>query len=204
MKCQKLLLPSNTWPLGCLRSLIISGRERVSQGRLSNSIRRTRYWKREHLPAWRLSATHNHFPIYPQEKKKIILAGPVNCQSKKSERWDQSEKYALYCCWTGPNKHHEGPTGASFTPCGFTPWPATPAFMFHINIGRNDTLGEHGCYYGLPTTQRSSAQKKGDTAFTKTKMTGAISSLHFYSELAVESGESHLCGFTRAEQTRGD
>lgn len=40
------------------------------------------------------------------------------------------------------------------TPRGCTLWPATPAFR--VNIGRNDTLGEHGCYYGLPTTQRSS------------------------------------------------
>lgn len=40
------------------------------------------------------------------------------------------------------------------TPRGCTPWPATPAFR--VNIGRNDTLVEHGCYYGLPTAQRSS------------------------------------------------
>lgn len=154
LKCQKLWLSFNTWLIGCLRSLLI--KEHVSQGWLIQLGEQGT--DRENINLCGVCLPHIIIFQFTLGEKSSWL---VNCQSKRSERWDQSEKYALQCCWTCPNKHHESPTGASFTPCGFTPWPATPAFAFHVNIGRNDTLREHGCYYGLPTTQRSS--RRGET-----------------------------------------
>lgn len=96
--------------------------------------------------------------------KKITPAGSINCQSPRDDSWDQSEKYVSEYWRTCHYNHQIAPQAATepggpvsehpATPRGCAPWPATPAFR--VNIGRNDTLGERGCYYGLPTTQRSS------------------------------------------------
>lgn len=141
-------------------ALLSVGRNVFLREGLSHSIRRTRYRKWEHLPVWCLSAAHHPFRISPRVKKKSSWLGllTVKVRSLRGET-SQSEKNASRRCRTSacPDKQQKAPAGASFNPCGFTPWPATPAFAFHVNIGRNDTLAEHGCYYGLPTTQRSSA-----------------------------------------------
>lgn len=92
------------------------------------------------------------------------------------------------------------------TPRGCPPWPATLAF--HVNIGRNDTLGEHGCYYGLPTTQRSSVPprpEEGRRRFRPDQNDRSEFIPAFLQRLSGGEGlENLLRGFTRPDRTRAD
>lgn len=103
LKCQKLWLWFKACLISCLRRLLIRGKECVSQGCLSNSIRRTRYWKREHLSAWRPSATYHHFQIGPGDK----TSWPGLLTVKERSQRDETSQRSMRC-----SAARQAPTGS--------------------------------------------------------------------------------------------
>lgn len=150
-----LLLSFQAQFIGCLHSLLISGKERFSPGWLSNSITRTRRGRRGHLPVWHLSAEHHLSPIFPGGESSWpgLLTVKVRSPRPIREMCVNAE--------TPPDNDHltRGPVTRSLF------W-LRPAAIRSDLIVLNDTLGAHVCYFGLHRHAEvicTTAPRRGET-----------------------------------------